>query len=446
MGALGSIAASRIARAFHFGGPSLTVCSEEASAGAGGRTGGAGAAGRARSTGPSSAGSIWPATRGLRAAAAGATLPGEGAAAFVLKRLADAERDGDRVYAVIRGVGSRAAAGRRPRRTRRVRLVADAGVRRRGRRPGDGRLPGARPATGPRPRPSRRCWRRGPADPAGGRAVRDRSATPGRRRAAGLVKACLALHQEILPPTAATRRDWLATTVSRSRPPRYWLADARRPAAGGRRRRRGGRVGVHVVLRGVRRTDRPRSRATAAARRRGRRRCSPSRATRPAELLAGLDALAELRRPDADRPVEALAREWFRAVPPRPGPAAAPWRSSPGRRTSCASRSRSRRESLRPGPSADPRPARRPAAGAARPRLLRPGPARPGGEGGVRLPRLGQPVRRHGPRPRRRTGPDVLRRQQAENRPAPRASSPRTCSGPTRSRRHAPRSSSCSAR
>ena len=33
MGALGSIAASRIARAFHFGGPSYTVCSEEASAG-----------------------------------------------------------------------------------------------------------------------------------------------------------------------------------------------------------------------------------------------------------------------------------------------------------------------------------------------------------------------------------------------------------------------------
>ena len=30
---------------------------------------------------------------------------GEGAALFVLKRLADAERDGDRIYAVVRGLG-----------------------------------------------------------------------------------------------------------------------------------------------------------------------------------------------------------------------------------------------------------------------------------------------------------------------------------------------------
>ena len=30
---------------------------------------------------------------------------GEGAGLFVLKRLADAERDGDRIYAVVRGIG-----------------------------------------------------------------------------------------------------------------------------------------------------------------------------------------------------------------------------------------------------------------------------------------------------------------------------------------------------
>ncbi|MEN8721137.1 MAG: beta-ketoacyl synthase N-terminal-like domain-containing protein, partial [Oceanococcaceae bacterium] len=37
---------------------------------------------------------------------AGGTLLGEGAGLFVLKRLADAQRDNDRVYAVIRGIGS----------------------------------------------------------------------------------------------------------------------------------------------------------------------------------------------------------------------------------------------------------------------------------------------------------------------------------------------------
>ena len=43
-------------------------------------------------------------------AGADGTVVGEGAAALVLKRLADAERDGDRVYAVIRGFGG--ASGR----------------------------------------------------------------------------------------------------------------------------------------------------------------------------------------------------------------------------------------------------------------------------------------------------------------------------------------------
>src|SRR6185437_9587854 len=33
------------------------------------------------------------------------TLPGEGVGVVALKRLADAERDGDRIYAVLKGVG-----------------------------------------------------------------------------------------------------------------------------------------------------------------------------------------------------------------------------------------------------------------------------------------------------------------------------------------------------
>src|SRR5690606_1253626 len=45
------------------------------------------------------------------AADAGTAAPGDGATAIVLKRLADAERDGDSVYAVVRAVGT-ASGGR----------------------------------------------------------------------------------------------------------------------------------------------------------------------------------------------------------------------------------------------------------------------------------------------------------------------------------------------
>src|SRR5678815_3678474 len=40
------------------------------------------------------------------AADADGTILGEGLVMFALKRLADAERDGDRIYAVIKGVGT----------------------------------------------------------------------------------------------------------------------------------------------------------------------------------------------------------------------------------------------------------------------------------------------------------------------------------------------------
>ncbi len=102
MGGLGGIVASRIARAFEAGGPSFTVSSEDTSG----------------------LSSVETAVRSLKRgdidlAIVGAVdiasdirmLPeqgvvGEGAAAVVLKRAGDAERDGDRVYAYIKGTGA----------------------------------------------------------------------------------------------------------------------------------------------------------------------------------------------------------------------------------------------------------------------------------------------------------------------------------------------------
>lgn len=123
MGALGGIVASRIAREFRVGGPSFTVSSEESSGihalevavralqqgeidfaivgavdlASDVRAVLATHASRAFSS-SDSASPLDPAANG--------SLIGEGAAALVLRRLEDAERDEDRVYAVIRGIGS----------------------------------------------------------------------------------------------------------------------------------------------------------------------------------------------------------------------------------------------------------------------------------------------------------------------------------------------------
>ena len=103
--ALGSIAASRIARAFHLGGPSFTLSSEETS-----ELHAVTAAVRALQRGEldaALAGAVDMAgdIRALLTTAGKKRLVGEGAATVVLKRLADAERDGDAVYAVIKEIG-----------------------------------------------------------------------------------------------------------------------------------------------------------------------------------------------------------------------------------------------------------------------------------------------------------------------------------------------------
>jgi acyl transferase domain-containing protein len=132
LGALGSIVASRIAREFHFGGPSFTVSAGAASGlkaldiatGLLHRgeaelalVGAVDLAGDPRQVALDCA---WlPARHPLPAAptiaAAADHRVGEGAAAVVLKPLARAQADGDRIYAVITGTGSANTAGSRMR-------------------------------------------------------------------------------------------------------------------------------------------------------------------------------------------------------------------------------------------------------------------------------------------------------------------------------------------
>ncbi len=128
MGALGSIVASRIAREFRIGGPSFAVSSEESSAMQAlatavralqdGRLGQAlvGAvdfAGDVRSVLTTHRGRAYSAHDRARPfdERADGSIIGEGAAAVVLKREADALRDGDRIYAVIKGLGTAQGGG-----------------------------------------------------------------------------------------------------------------------------------------------------------------------------------------------------------------------------------------------------------------------------------------------------------------------------------------------
>ena len=123
MGALGSIVASRIAKEFRVGGPSFTLSGEENSGlralEVGIRALQEGQINRALVGAVDLAGDLravlgqqairpYSATGTIRPfdKEADGTIIGEGAAAVVLKRLEDAQQDGDRIYAVIRGIGS----------------------------------------------------------------------------------------------------------------------------------------------------------------------------------------------------------------------------------------------------------------------------------------------------------------------------------------------------
>lgn len=123
MGSLGNIVASRIAREFKIGGPSFTLSSEESSGIRALETavrmlqqheldqavvGAVDLAGDLRAVLGRHAIHPFSPTGQCRPfdSQADGTVVGEGACAFVLKRLSDAKADGNRIYAVIRGIGS----------------------------------------------------------------------------------------------------------------------------------------------------------------------------------------------------------------------------------------------------------------------------------------------------------------------------------------------------
>ncbi|GFE58716.1 type I polyketide synthase [Geobacter sp. AOG1] len=279
MGALGSVVASRIAREFRVGGPSFTLSNEENS----------GIRALEAATRLLQAGEIDKALVGavdlagdLRAvlgqhgvrpySLSGRGLPfdthadggiiGEGAAAVVLKRLEDAERDGDRIYAVIRGVGSAGGdtvtPGVSTYRHALERAYADAGVApstvglleaHSSGNPVEDRMEAQALETffGELHLPERSCALSSVAG--------DIGQTGAASGFASFIRGCIALHQEIIPPCRGVENPLpgLAGNSPFYLPPtpRYWL----RNRADGPRRAGISTFGVdgtccHVVLEG----------------------------------------------------------------------------------------------------------------------------------------------------------------------------------------------------
>ena len=379
MGALGGLVASRIAREFRVGGPSFTVSSEE--------TSGARAldvavrllrqgeldeaivgavdlacdlravlsADRVHPFSPS--GTVRP-----LAAGADGTVPADGAAALVLKRLDDA--------VARRRPGLRRDPGhRRGRRGRRPGVSGrDApGPRRGGRRPVAGRLPrGARQRPGGRgPARGRGAGRGGPGLARGvPRARWDRrratSGTPARRRRwrrwSRRRSACTSRSCPRSGRAATLRPELAASPFFAPRGPQFWLRDrAEGPPRGGRRAGHRRQLPC-IVLEAY---------EPAAARRHGRsaqplgaRPARPlrGRGRRPAGLIRGIEDLDALAARSPNAPIEALARAGgatiattptggsaWRWWPTAPQPSAINWRPrvampKPGRSSSRSSR------------------------------------------------------------------------------------------------------------
>ena len=111
MGALGGIVASRIARAFRIGGPSFTISSEETSGLRALESGVRALQQKELDQVVVGAVDLASDMRAVRGNAKQLNNIADGATAFVLKRHKDAVRDGDKVYATIKGIGVASAGG-----------------------------------------------------------------------------------------------------------------------------------------------------------------------------------------------------------------------------------------------------------------------------------------------------------------------------------------------
>jgi acyl transferase domain-containing protein/3-hydroxymyristoyl/3-hydroxydecanoyl-(acyl carrier protein) dehydratase len=341
MGALGSIVASRIAREFHLGGPSFTLSSEECSGLRALETavralqrgeidraiaGAVDLAGDVRAVLATHQHRPYSASGRVRPFDAGAdgTLPGEGAAAVVLKRLDDAVRDGDTIHAVIKGIG--VASGMAGYETALQRAYADGAI--------DPAAVAYVEAHGSGDPTEDRSEAQALASFFGSRA-RSHPLVLGSAKAdightgaaagiASLIKICLCLDQQILPPlrNLTLERDELNETANRfqlPRVPRYWLRDR----AAGPRRAGLSSIGlegncVHVVLEAwepaacVERSDRlhPLGKHTEALF------VIEGRDARV--LIDGLGRLRSLLGALPDAALEELARDWFEKNPLTP--------------------------------------------------------------------------------------------------------------------------------
>ena len=348
MGALGSVVASRVAKEFRVGGPSFTLSSEENSGlralEVGVRALQEGSINRAIVGATDMAGDLravlcQQATRPFSADAtprpfdkrANGTLIGEGAAAVILKRLEDAQQDGDRIYAIIRGVGT-AVGGEIEAvlpASAACRLSIERACLEAGAKPesisylethGSGVEPedqmeantlGSFFGTSPSANP---CYI--------GSAKADLGHAGAASGIASLIKAALCLEQQLLPPLRnlqQLRYEWVRGKRSFTAPDaaQYWLRNrgegSRRALVSGL-----GSDGTcsHVLLEGVA-DKKGRSRPVFSARPLG-----PLdeglfalEADSSADLLEGIDRLRAFIAEADDCPIESLALQWHRLAP-----------------------------------------------------------------------------------------------------------------------------------